>query len=229
MESLLKFISRAGTFSRRHSEELIRDGRVKVNGNVVTSPSLAVSNQDTISIDNKTVHAQTINVYIALYKPAGYISDLKDTRGRKLARDLIKHDLKLFPVGRLDYNSEGLMLFTNDGETANYIMHPRYGVTKEYLVKFKGIPSREAVRKMKNGLTIEGESYRADEVRTISTARNSAWCRVVVNEGKNRMIRKMGDAVGHPVLRLKRMRIGKLLLGDLNPGEYRHVEKNEII
>lgn len=229
MESLLKFISRASTFSRRRSEELIRDGRVKVNGHVVTSPSTTVSDQDTVAIDNKTVHSQTINVYIALNKPAGYLSDLKDTRGRKLARDLIKHDLKLFPVGRLDYNSEGLMLFTNDGETANYIMHPRYGVTKEYLVKFKGIPSRETIRKMKNGLMVDGELYRADEVRTVRAAQNSAWCMVVVNEGKNRMIRKMGDAVGHPVLKLKRVRIGKLLLGDLNPGEYRHVEKEEII
>lgn len=229
MESLLKFISRASTFSRRRSEELIRDGRVKVNGHVITSPSITVSDQDTVAIDNKTLHSQTINVYIALNKPAGYLSDLKDTRGRKLARDLIKHDLKLFPVGRLDYNSEGLMLFTNDGETANYIMHPRYGVTKEYLVKFKGIPSRETIRKMKNGLTIDGELYRADEVRTVRAAQNSAWCMVVVNEGKNRMIRKMGDAVGHPVLKLKRVRIGKLLLGDLNPGEYRHVEKKEII
>ncbi|HOW54306.1 MAG TPA: pseudouridine synthase [Syntrophorhabdaceae bacterium] len=229
MESLLKFLSRESAFSRRHSEELIREGRVKVNKEKVTSPTFSVSPQDIITVDDKVVRQGTIFVYIALYKPAGYLSDLKDPRGRKMARDLIKHDLKLFPVGRLDYSSEGLMIFTNDGETANYIMHPRYGVTKEYLVKFKGIPSRETIKKMKKGITIDGELYRADDVRPFKISVSNAWFKVTVNEGKNRMIRKMGEAAGHPVLKLKRVRIGKLLLGDLNPGEYRHVEKNEII
>jgi 23S rRNA pseudouridine2605 synthase len=229
MESLVKFLSRVGPFPRRHAESLIHDGRVKVNNAVATSPSLQLGSQDQVSVDGEVLKAEAIKVYIALNKPDGYISDLKDVKGRKLARELIKHDLRLFPVGRLDYRSEGLMIFTNDGDLANYVMHPRYNVTKEYLVKFKGLLDREAVSKMKKGFLIEGELYQAESVRLVKKSPANAWYSIIVNEGKNRMIRKMGQALGHPVLKLVRVRIGKLLLGDLNPGEYRHVEKNEII
>ncbi len=225
MESLLKFLSHASAFSRRRAEELIHEGRVSVNNTIVTSPSLQIGPEDKVYIDKQIVKAEAIHVYIALYKPVGYMSDMKDTKGRKLARNLIKHDLKLFPVGRLDYNSEGLMIFTNDGDLANYVMHPRYGVTKEYLVKFKGMLSREDMGKMKKGILIDGELYQAENIRLVKTSLNNAWYSIMINEGKNRMIRKMGDAVGHSVLKLKRVRIGKLLLGDLNVGEYRHVEK----
>ena len=197
-------------------------------GGVNTLP-LQVGPGDQVSLDGRVVSAGSINVYIALNKPDGYISDLKDARGRKLARDLIKHDLRLFPVGRLDYHSEGLMIFTNDGDLANQVMHPRYNVTKEYLVKFKGVLSREVVARMKKGVLIEGELYRADGVRLVRRSPANVWYSIIVNEGKNRMIRKMGDALGHPVLKLRRVRIGRLQLGDLKPGEYRHVERSEII
>lgn len=229
MESLVKFLARAGSFPRRQAEALIREGRIRVNGAPALSPSLQVGPGDRVFLDGRPLSAETIKVYIALNKPDGYISDLKDVRGRKLARDLIKHDLRLFPVGRLDYHSEGLMIFTNDGELANHVMHPRYNVTKEYLVKFKGMLPGEAVTRMKKGMFIEGELYQADTVRLVKKAPANVWYSIVVNEGKNRMIRKMGAALGHPVLKLMRVRIGKLRLGDLNPGEYRHVEKNEII
>lgn len=229
MESLVKFLSRVGPFPRRHAESLIRDGKVKVNNAVATSPSLQLGPQDQVSVDGEILKAEAIKVYIALNKPDGYISDLKDVKGRKLARELIKHDLRLFPVGRLDYHSEGLMIFTNDGDLANYVMHPRYNVTKEYLVKFKGLLDKEAVSKMKKGILVEGDLYQAESVRLVKKSPANAWYSIIVDEGKNRMIRKMGQALGHPVLKLIRVRIGKLLLGDLNPGEYRHVEKNEII
>ncbi len=229
MESLIKFLARAGPFPRRQAEALIHEGRIRVNDALARSPSLQVGPQDRVVIDGRPLSAEAIKVYIALNKPDGYISDLKDARGRKLARDLIKHDLRLFPVGRLDYHSEGLMIFTNDGDLANHIMHPRYNVTKEYLVKFKGLLPREAVTRMKKGIFIEGEIYQAEAVRLVKKAPANVWYSMVVNEGKNRMIRKMGAALGHPVLRLRRIRIGKLRLEDLKPGEYRHVEKNEII
>jgi 23S rRNA pseudouridine2605 synthase len=229
MESLVRFLARAGSFPRRHAETLIREGRIRVNDSPALSPSLQVSAQDRDFLDARLLSAQVIKVYIALNKPDGYMSDLKDTGGRKLARDLIKHDLRLFPVGRLDYHSEGLMIFTNDGDRANQIMHPRYNVTKEYLVKFKGLLPKEAVTRMRQGIHIEGELYQAEAIRLVKKAPANVWYSMVVNEGKNRMIRKMGAAVGHPVLRLRRVRIGKLRLGDLNPGEYRHVERNEII
>ena len=229
MENLVKFLARVGPFPRRHAEALIQEGRIRINDAVASSPSLQVGPEDRISIDGQLVTAEAIKIYIALNKPDGYISDLKDVRGRKLARDLIKHDLRLFPVGRLDYHSEGLMVFTNDGDLANEVMHPRYNVTKEYLVKFKGLLPKEAVTRMKKGILIEDEVYQAEDVRLVKKSPANVWYGIVVNEGKNRMIRKMGAALGHPVLRLRRIRIGKLRLGDLNPGEYRHVERNEII
>ncbi|OPY01285.1 MAG: Ribosomal large subunit pseudouridine synthase B [Syntrophorhabdus sp. PtaB.Bin047] len=229
MESLVKFLARAGSFPRRQAEALIREGRIRVNEAPALSPSLQVGPRDRVLLDGRPLSAENIKVYIALNKPDGYMSDLRDVRGRKLARDLIKHDLRLFPVGRLDYHSEGLMIFTNDGDLANEVMHPRYNVTKEYLVKFKGLLTAEAVTRMKKGMLIEGELYQAEAVRLVRKAPANVWYSIIVNEGKNRMIRKMGAALGHPVLRLRRIRIGKLHLGDLNPGEYRHIEKNEII
>ncbi len=229
MESLVRFLARAGSFPRRHAEALIREGRIRINDAPVLSPSTQVGPGDRVLLDGRPLSTEPIKVYIALNKPDGYMSDLKDTRGRKLARNLIKHDLRLFPVGRLDYHSEGLMIFTNDGDLANQVMHPRYNVTKEYLVKFKGLLPKEAVTRMRQGIHIEGELYQAEAIRLVKKAPANVWYSMVVNEGKNRMIRKMGAAVGHPVLRLRRVRIGKLRLGDLNPGEYRHVEKNEII
>ena len=229
MESLVKFLARVGPFPRRQAETLIHEGRVRINGVTATSSSAQVGPNDTVTSDGVVLGAQEIKVYIALNKPDGYISDLKDPRGRRLARSLIKHDLRLFPVGRLDYHSEGLMIFTNDGDLAHRVMHPRHNVTKEYLVKFKGMLPGEAVTRMKKGMFIEGELYQADTVRLVKKAPANVWYSIVVNEGKNRMIRKMGAALGHPVLKLMRVRIGKLRLGDLNPGEYRHIEKNEII
>ena len=229
MESLLKYLSRSSAFSRRRAQQLINEGHVSVNNTIVTSCSFMVNPNDSVSIDNEIVSDQIIKIYIVLNKPDGFMSDMKDTKGRKLARDLIKFDMKLFPVGRLDYHSEGLIIFTNDGELANYITHPRFGVEKEYLVKFKGMPSRDFAKKMKSGVSIGADTYQADDIRFVRASQNNAWYKVIVNEGKNRMIRKMGEALGHPVLKLKRIRIGKLLLGDLKAGDYRHVEKNEII
>jgi len=132
-------------------------------------------------------------------------------------------------VGRLDYHSEGLMIFTNDGDFAHIIMHPRYGIEKEYLVKCKGILTKNEMELVKKGITIDSELYKVDEIRSTGAAQKNAWYRVVVSEGKNRMIRKIGEAVGHPVLKLKRDRIGKLRIGNLKPGEYRYFERNEAI
>ncbi len=229
MESLVKFLSRCGPFSRRQAESLIHEARIRINGVAATSLSVQVGPKDTVTCDGTILGADAIKVYIALHKPDGYISDLKDPKGRRLARSLIKHDLRLFPVGRLDYHSEGLMIFTNDGDLANQVMHPRYNVTKEYVVKFKGLLDKDTVTRMKRGITIDGEIYKAETVRLAKKSVANVWYTIVVNEGKNRMIRKMGQALGHPVLKLVRVRIGKLPLGSLKPGEYRHVERSEIV
>ncbi len=229
MESLVRFLSRTGQFPRRQAESLIHEGRIKINNIPASSLSQQVGPKDIVTCDGSALSAQTIKVYIALNKPDGYISDLKDPKGRKLARNLIKHDLRLYPVGRLDYHSEGLMIFTNDGDLANEVMHPSHNITKEYLVKFKGILDRDTVGRMKRGITIEGSVYKAETVRLAKRSSANVWYAIVVNEGKNRMIRKMGDALGHPVLKLIRVRIGKLNIQDLKPGEYRHVERSDII
>lgn len=229
MESLVRFLSRVGQYPRRQAESLIHEGRVKINGIPASSLSAQVGPDDDVTCDGAPLKAQAIKVYIALNKPDGYISDLKDPKGRRLARNLIKHDLRLFPVGRLDYHSEGLMIFTNDGDLANEVMHPSHGVTKEYLVKFKGLLDRDTTGKMKRGIVIDGVVCRAETVRLAKRSQANVWYTIVVNEGKNRMIRKMGEAVGHPVLKLIRVRIGRLNLRDLKPGEYRHVERSDII
>ncbi|OPY80914.1 MAG: Ribosomal large subunit pseudouridine synthase B [Syntrophorhabdus sp. PtaU1.Bin058] len=230
MERLSKCLARFSAFSRRRSEELIRAGRVRVNGVVVVEPQHKVTPAvDVIVLDNKVIDAKIKYINIALYKPVGYISDLLDVRNRKVARDLIGIDVKIFPVGRLDYNSEGLMIFTNDGDLANTIMHPRYGVEKEYLVKFKGILNVDEMRQIKKGINVKGEIYKVKSVKYVRLSVKNAWYSVLIDEGKNRMIRKIGDAIDHPVLKLKRVRIGNLVLGDLKPGEYRFFDKKELL
>ena len=260
MEKLIKYVARVSSYSRRKSEEIIKAGKVRVNNVTVTEPSAAVTSTDTISISNEIIHSDPVRLYIALNKPDGYMSDLQDPRGRKTARELINIDVKLFPVGRLDYHSEGLMIFTNDGDFANTIMHPRYGIEKEYLVKVKGSFGKDEIKKMKDGVVIEGEVYKIEGIHFVrdalkNTARDrkqeiskksasrrlfkkgdraaletkNTWYSVIINEGKNRMIRKIGDAMNHPVLKLKRIRIGKLKLEDLQPGKYRYFEKKEAL
>lgn len=260
MEKLVKYVARISAYSRRKSEELIKTGKVKINNVVVLEPSAPISLGDSVSINNEIIQSEPVKLYIALYKPDGYMSDLQDPRGRKVARDLINIDVKLFPVGRLDYHSEGLMIFTNDGDFANVIMHPRYGIEKEYLVKIKGFFDKSEIQKMKKGIVIDREVYKIEEIQFIRTAMKNAfrekelvekknihpqrsfkkgdkkdfemkntWYSVIVNEGKNRMIRKISDAMNHPVLKLKRIRIGKLGLGDLQPGKYQYFEKKEAL
>lgn len=226
---LSKYISEYGTVSRRNSEILIQSGKVKVNNKVILEPYYDVNCEiDNVTIDNITINSIKRPIYIALNKPAGYISDLKDDKKRDLARDLIDIEERLYPVGRLDYNSEGLMLFTNDGEFANIIMHPRYGVEKEYLIKIRGVISQDKMKRLKNGIRIDGAFCKADKVKFIKTAVKNNWYSIIVREGRNRMIRNMCLAIHHPVLKLVRVRIGKITLGTLEPGKYRKLKESEI-
>jgi pseudouridine synthase len=224
-ERLSKFIARSGLASRRKAEEFIRSGRVTVNGVIVKDPHQRIlPGSDAISLDDERIGAAAAakkRYYVALYKPTGYLSDLADPKGRRLARQLIDLEAHLFPVGRLDYNSEGLMLFTNDGEFANSIMHPRYEVEKEYLVKLSGSLTKEELVRMTTGIPLEGKRYRVRSIVPFRQTPKNAWYRVTVVEGRNRMIRKMADAIRHPVLKLKRVRIDGITLGSMRPGEYR--------
>jgi 23S rRNA pseudouridine2605 synthase len=230
MERLSKFISRCGIASRRKSEEIILSGIVKVNDNIILEPQYNVDyTKDIVTIDNNIIKLSEKNIYIALYKPIGYISDLKDVRGRKLARDLINFEGKLFPVGRLDYNSEGLIIFTNDGDLGNRIMHPRYGVEKEYLIKLKGVLSEDDILSIKKGVIIEGVPAHAISIAYVGPAFNNHWYTIILHEGRNRIIRKIGDVIGHRILKIKRIRIGHLKLGNLSSGSYRFLKEREIM
>jgi 23S rRNA pseudouridine2605 synthase len=225
-ERLSKFLARSGVASRRKAEHIIRSGKVSVNGTIVIDPYYEVSSpSDRVIVDGKILTPVTRFYYIALYKPVGYLSDLADPRSRRLARSLIPLEDTLFPVGRLDYNSEGLMIFTNDGAFANRIMHPRYETEKEYLVKVSGKLDRNDIRRMTQGLRFQGQTYKAKSITTVRETTQNAWYTFIVTEGRNRMIRKLAEAVGHPVLKLKRVRIGDIRLGHLKPGEYRFIDK----
>jgi pseudouridine synthase len=232
-ERLAKLLSHIGIASRRRCDEIISSGRVTVNDIIVLDPGHRVSPaKDSISIDGRALDQalkeEKKPIYIALYKPDRYLSDLLSSSDRQVARSLIPMHTYLFPVGRLDYHSEGLMLFTNDGELANRVMHPRYGMEKEYVVKFKGAISDVALRAMIEGVIIEGVRYKVARVRFVRHSLVNSWYNVVLTEGRNRMIRKLGEKIGHPVLKLKRIRIGPIKLGDLMPGQFRFLNAREV-
>jgi len=225
IERLSKFLAHSGVASRRKADVIIQSGRVKVNGSVVLDPYHRVTpGVDMITLDGERLSEVTKQYYIALYKPVGYLSDLSDPRGRPLARDLINIAASLFPVGRLDYNSEGLMIFTNDGEFANGLMHPRYGVEKEYMVKLSGKLITEEQDRLVSGIRVEGQMLKIKSIKTVEETPHNAWYSVVLIEGRNRMIRRMAEAISHPVLKLKRIRIDGISLGRLKPGEYRLID-----
>ncbi|OPY66515.1 MAG: Ribosomal large subunit pseudouridine synthase B [Syntrophorhabdaceae bacterium PtaU1.Bin034] len=229
LERLSKFLAQTGVASRRKSDDIIRSGRVKVNGRVIVDPFHHVDTErDSVTFGGKKLTLSTHHRYVALYKPIGYISDLADPKGRPIARHLIKLPGHLFPVGRLDYNSEGLMLFTDDGEFANLLMHPRYEVEKEYLVKFSGRLTEDHLRRMMAGVPVEGRCYRAKHIAFVRYTTANAWYRITVTEGRYRMIRKMAEALSHPVLKLKRVRIDGIVIGQLKPGEYVHIDPSKV-
>jgi len=227
-ERLSRFLSRSGIASRRKCDDIIKNGRVKVNNIVVLDSFYRVnSNYDNVTLDNCEIKFNNKLIYIALYKPNRYLSDLVPEGIRDVARTLIPIDSYLFPIGRLDYNSEGLMLFSNDGNLANKIMHPRYGIDKEYLVKLKGSLSEELLNNVTKGITIDGIPYRVTLIEFIKASLSNSWYRIILQEGKNRMIRKIGNQIKHPVLKLIRVRIGPIKLGSLKAGEYRYLSERE--
>ena len=226
---LSKFLAEAGIASRRKSDDIIRSGIVKVNNIVVLEPYYQViPDVDIVTISNNAIYIKERKYYYALNKPINYLSDLNFSDDRNLARNLIPTDAYIFPVGRLDYDSEGLILFTNDGALANRIMHPRYGVEKEYLVKLKGVLTADGIESIRKGLMIDDSMVTVFSVSETRRSAHNTWYKFVLREGKNRIIRKIADALGHPVLRLRRVRIGHVKLGDLKPGHFRELSAREI-
>jgi len=228
-ERLSKFLSSCGVAARRKCDELIQSGRVKVNDISILQPYYRIKiGNDKVTVDDRVITLSSCRmIYVALHKPSGYLSDLLSNRDLKVARSLLPLEGFLYPVGRLDYNSEGLMFFTNDGDFANRVMHPKYEIEREYLAKVKGLISDGDVVRIMKGLTIEGSSYRVVKIEFVRKSHTNSWYKIVLREGKNRMIRRIGEYIGHPVLKLKRVRIGSVKLGSLRPGDYRFLTDKE--
>jgi 23S rRNA pseudouridine2605 synthase len=230
MERLSKFLSQSGVASRRKAEAIVKDGLVKVNDRKVLDPFYRIDpHKDRVTVDNCTVSVTASKrVYVALHKPSGYISDLADPKGRPLARSLIPIGGRLYPVGRLDFASEGLIIFTNDGEFANRILHPRYEVIREYHVKVQKVLAPSEMGVLTAGRKFDGVLYRISSVKLMKLTDKNAWYIMRAAEGRNRLIRKLVESMGHTVLRLRRVRMGPVLLGDLKPGRFRHLSLDEI-
>lgn len=223
---LQNYLTECGIASRRAAALLIQEGRVEVDGKIILIPGHRISGNELIKFDNLEIHPIENKIYIALNKPVKYICSNSDERNRRLAIDLIdkKYHKGLHNVGRLDYMSEGLIFFTNDGDFTNKITHPSYSVEKEYEVETVDIITEEILKSFKKGFIINKEHYKINTYKMI----NSYKVRLFLNEGKNRVIRKLFAEVNIRLRSLKRIRIADVLLGDLKPGEYRFLSKDEI-
>lgn len=228
-ERLQKILARAGFGSRRACEELIRQDRVAVNGQVAQLGQKADPNRDRITMDGKPVQVKRHRTYVVLHKPRGVLSDEGDGSGRlSTVRDLVSLPGRLFPVGRLDLRSEGLILLTDDGELAHRLTHPRYQHAKEYHVCVHGCPDDQTLNRWRRGVFLDGRKTAPAGVSILRHERDYTWLRVVLREGRKRQIRRVAAMMGHPVHRLIRMRIGPLRLGDLQPGKWRRLTGAEV-
>jgi len=228
-ERLQKILARAGLGSRRACEELITAGRVTVNGEFAVLGMKADPERDLIEVDGRPIQSTQPLIYIALYKPRGVISAAKSPDRRPTVRDLVPVPGQIYPVGRLDVDSEGLILMTNDGELANKLTHPRYGHEKEYRVLVARQPDEEQLETWRRGVVLE-DGYRTQpaEVRVEAPSGKGTWLRVIMREGRKRQIREVGTRLGLPVVKIIRTRIGSLRLGGLKPREWRHLTPEEV-
>lgn len=222
---LAKFLAHAGVASRRAAERLIAEGRVTVDGAVVTDPARDVTGESAVAFDGERLGGEEPRVVYALHKPAGVVSTAQDTHGRRTVVDLVPGGRRLYPVGRLDADTTGLILLTNDGELANRLTHPRYEVPKTYRATVGGPPvSERALRALRNGVRLDDGATAPARVRRL----DPRTLEITIHEGRKRQVRRMCEAVGHPVERLQRVRFGPLALGDLPAGRARRLSPAEV-
>jgi len=227
-ERLQKTLARAGLGSRRSSEDLIREGRVTVNGRVARLGERVDARRDRVEVDGVRVPLDPGLRYYAFHKPRGVVTTARDPQRRHDVSAFLPPGPRVFPVGRLDRDTEGLLLLTNDGELANRVMHPRYGVEKEYLAEVEGTPSDRALARLRRGVELEDGVARAARATRVGRSGRRAAVRLVMREGRKREVRRMLTAVGLPVRRLVRVRVGSVRLGRLAAGEVRPLERDEI-
>ena len=227
---LNKYLAQAGVASRRHSESMIVSGRVKLNGEtVVTLATQVQPDSDVVTVDDKPLKTSSTQRCYLLNKPSGYLTTLYDPFNRPTVASLIQGiPERVFPIGRLDRDTEGLLLFTNDGSLSYKLTHPRFGFEKEYHVQVKGVPREGVLRRLREGVSIEGRTTATARVEVLRSTKTGAWLSMVLHEGRKRQIRRMCDRVGHPVLRLVRVRLGGLADQDLPAGKWRALTHGEI-
>jgi len=229
-QRLQKILAKAGIASRRKAEELIKEGKVRVDGKVVTEMGTKVDpDAQDIECDGIHVAAREKKIYILLHKPAGFLSTVHDPQGRPIVTDLLPQvKERVYPVGRLDLDTEGALLLSNDGELAQKILHPSHEVNKTYVAKVKGKPNTKKLAALSRGITLEGRKTWPADIEVLQTEPQTTTIKIIIHEGRKRQVRKMFDAVGHPVLQLKRTAYGQLELGDLRPGKYRFLSPEDI-
>ncbi|WP_430597203.1 pseudouridine synthase [Enterococcus sp. AZ177] len=230
MERLQKVIAHAGIASRRKAEEYIVNGRVKVNGKIIRELGTQVGKNDKVEVDDVPIYKEEYGYYL-FYKPKGVISAVSDDKGRKVVTDFFSHiKERIYPVGRLDYDTSGLLLLTNDGEFSQRLTHPSHEINKVYVAKVKGLAKKHDLLPLTKGMKIEGykTAPAAFEIISVDLKTNTSIVELTIHEGRNHQVKKMLQAVGYPVQKLKREKYGDLTLKGLRPGEYRNLNKKEI-
>ncbi|MDH4219268.1 MAG: rRNA pseudouridine synthase [Candidatus Aminicenantes bacterium] len=227
---LNKFLAQAGVASRREADRMIAEGRVSVNGEIVESLGTLIDEKtDKVRVDGKRIKSDTSHIYLLLNKPSGYLVTAKDPFQRPTVMDLLPSLKKrIYPVGRLDFDSEGLLLLTNDGDLAHRLMHPRFRVKKEYLIRVKIKPDSSSLVRLEKGIYLDGKKTAPAKIRILSTTKRGTLIKVELHEGRKRELRRMFEAVGHNVLSLKRVSFGSLSLGGLKKGAWRHLKREEL-
>jgi len=226
---LNKFLADRGVGSRRRCDRLIAEGRVRINGRAVSEPGTKVEEQrDRVSVDGRPVGGRERPVYYVLNKPVGVITTLDDPQRRRTVRELLPRGARVFPVGRLDADTSGLLLLTNDGELTQLLTHPSFGVVKTYFAEVEGDPAPVAVRRLREGVELDDGVTAPARVKVVQRRATSAAVEIGIHEGRNRQVRRMCEAVGHPVRRLVRTRIGPLHDRRLQPGEWRPLSAGEV-
>jgi len=228
-ERLQKYMADCGVASRRKCEEIILSGKVKVNNDIVKELGVKVDREvDKVFVDNKLISLQENKVYIALNKPIGYISTVEDDRGRKTIIDIVKVKERIYPIGRLDYDTSGLILLTNDGDVYNRVIHPRKEVNKVYIAEIEGIPTGAEIQNFESGVDIGDYVTAPASFKILQKLKQSSRVEITIHEGKNRQVRRMCQAINHPVLTLKRASVGNIKLGSLQEGSWRFLNEAEI-
>ncbi len=230
MERLQKVIAEAGITSRRKAEELIINGKVRVNGKVIVELGTKVDGNDIIEVNEKMINLNRAKEYYLLNKPRGVISSVKDELGRKTVVDYINTDKRIYPVGRLDYDTTGLIILTNDGDLANILMHPSNKVSKTYIAKIEGLLNKDDIDRLKNGIFIDERKVKVENFKILdkNIEKNTSLIELTIIEGRNHIVKKLFASIKHPVIRLSRIKIACLEVGNLKSGEYRKLTIKEV-